>query len=473
MRRASALPAVCALVFLLLAAGAGAEDVTFTFSPPASAEIESVTLRGSFNGWGETPMKSQPDGSWSVTIPLDPGRYQYKFYINGEWPTDMTSGPDEGRPIDPAADAYVADGYDGMNAVRFVGGVEESGPSEELAAEMSDLFAKMKESAGTMSITIYPIIMLGEPHRNVAEVAAVFLEAANVKEIEVSEDEFNTSVVSDVWETASSFSTYVRGVELTTDYAMLGEYLGSPETAPAGIEVRSVVVDREGRLVWVDSQKPGDPDFDAIKPDCPMTCTYFMVHRLRTRLGLPDPEREGAPEGRWSAYLNKASGLPSDEEFSAMEERLSAVRDGFASAMLVVFPVLVNDAVSTEHAQSLVKALNEVQTCKAKVAPDAPVLEVEPSPNEAKMLWSLAQSFRQHVRNNAIDGDYALYAQYMVESESGEAHAVHFVVCDAEGDWVVVDLQNSHKPDFQALAPLTEEKCDGLVVIRLGRYLEE
>jgi hypothetical protein len=461
------------LAFLLLAVDAGAEDITFTFSPPASAEIESVTLRGSFNGWGETPMTPQPDGSWSVTTPLDPGKYQYKFYINGEWPADMRSGPNEGRPIDPDADAYAPDGYDGVNAVRFVGSTEKPELGEELTAEMSDRFTKMKESAGTMSITIYPIIMLGQPHRNVAEVAAVLLERANVEEIDVSDDEFNTSAVSSVWETAGSFSTYVRGVEFATDYAMLGEYLGGPDTGPAGIEVRSIIVDREGNLVWVDSQKPGDPDFDVIKPDSPMMCTYFMINRLRTQLGLPDPERKSAPEGRWSAYLNEASARPADEEFAAMEERLSTMRDGFASSALVVFPVLVNSTINTEHAQLLVKALNEGQTCKAKVAPDGLVLEVEPGPNEAKMLWNLARSFRRYVGNNAIDGEYALYAQYIVESESGEAHAVHFVVCDAEGCWVVVDLQNSHQLDFQALAPLTEEKCNGLVITRLGRYLEE
>ncbi|MBE3574308.1 MAG: alpha amylase N-terminal ig-like domain-containing protein [Firmicutes bacterium] len=113
------LAAFSALV--LAASRATAADVTFRYVPPAGEQVTSVSLRGSFNSWGETPMAKSPDGSWSVTIQLAPGEYQYKFFINGQWPRDMAKGPD-GRPIDPAADGYVDDGYGGQNAVRYVGG---------------------------------------------------------------------------------------------------------------------------------------------------------------------------------------------------------------------------------------------------------------------------------------------------------------------------------------------------------------
>jgi glycosidase len=61
-------------------------------------------------------MEKQPDGIWSITIDLEPGEYQYKFYINGKWPQDMSTARD-GGPIDPNAVGYINDGFGGQNAI--------------------------------------------------------------------------------------------------------------------------------------------------------------------------------------------------------------------------------------------------------------------------------------------------------------------------------------------------------------------
>ena len=47
----------------------------------------AVFLAGSFNDWSPTatPMKKANDGQWSASLPLDPGRYEYKFVVDGEW----------------------------------------------------------------------------------------------------------------------------------------------------------------------------------------------------------------------------------------------------------------------------------------------------------------------------------------------------------------------------------------------------
>jgi hypothetical protein len=50
---------------------------------------------------------------------LEPGEYQYKFYINGQWPKDMATARG-GGPVDPEAHGYVDDGFGGQNAVRIV-----------------------------------------------------------------------------------------------------------------------------------------------------------------------------------------------------------------------------------------------------------------------------------------------------------------------------------------------------------------
>ncbi len=79
-----------------------------------------MSLRGTFNDWGEWPMELQPDGFWAITVCLAPGVYEYKFFINGQWPKDMSTARG-GGPVDPDADGYVDDGFGGKNAVRKVG----------------------------------------------------------------------------------------------------------------------------------------------------------------------------------------------------------------------------------------------------------------------------------------------------------------------------------------------------------------
>ncbi|MGB6371412.1 MAG: alpha-amylase family glycosyl hydrolase [Atribacterota bacterium] len=93
-----------------------AAEFTFTYVPLEDEEVVSVSLRGSFNSWGEWPMEKQPDGTWSITVDLEPGEYQYKFFINGKWPQDMSTAR-AGGPVDPNAIGYVNDGFGGQNAI--------------------------------------------------------------------------------------------------------------------------------------------------------------------------------------------------------------------------------------------------------------------------------------------------------------------------------------------------------------------
>lgn len=50
-------------------------------------EATAVYLAGTFNDWSPeaTPLSREEGGPWKVTIPLEPGRYEYKFLIDGQW----------------------------------------------------------------------------------------------------------------------------------------------------------------------------------------------------------------------------------------------------------------------------------------------------------------------------------------------------------------------------------------------------
>ena len=97
----------------------GRVPVTFTYDP-GNRTVTAVSLRGSFNDWGEWPMEKD-NGVWTTTVCLAPGKYQYKYFIDGQWVKDM-SDDGTGKPYDPEADGYAPDGYGGKNAVRIVEG---------------------------------------------------------------------------------------------------------------------------------------------------------------------------------------------------------------------------------------------------------------------------------------------------------------------------------------------------------------
>jgi hypothetical protein len=50
-----------------------------------------VQVAGDFNGWdpADTPLEPMANGAWTVTIPLEPGRYEYMFVVDGDrWVAD-------------------------------------------------------------------------------------------------------------------------------------------------------------------------------------------------------------------------------------------------------------------------------------------------------------------------------------------------------------------------------------------------
>ena len=56
----------------------------FAFQAPANRQ---VSLAGDFNNWDTkaAPMQKGPDGIWRLSVPLKPGRYEYRFYADGVW----------------------------------------------------------------------------------------------------------------------------------------------------------------------------------------------------------------------------------------------------------------------------------------------------------------------------------------------------------------------------------------------------
>jgi len=144
-------------------------------------------------------------------------------------------------------------------------------------------------------------------------------------------------------------------------------------------------------------------------------------------------------------------------------------------ATLVVFPVRVriaDNAADAASAADLAKMINDAGMCKAEPAKQPLLLKAsQEDPNEAKVLWDLAREFRDYVKKNPTDADYVLYADCRFNPEHWEQGFVHFIVCDRKGEWVIVDLQNSHHRDYQSIKPTSREGCNKILIKRLESYL--
>jgi 1,4-alpha-glucan branching enzyme len=59
------------------------KPVNFTCVAP---EAQAVFLTGDFNDWdpGSHPMKRQPDGAWTVQVPLPHGHHHYRYVVDGK-----------------------------------------------------------------------------------------------------------------------------------------------------------------------------------------------------------------------------------------------------------------------------------------------------------------------------------------------------------------------------------------------------
>lgn len=82
-------------------------DVRIEFVRPGASR---VFLAGSFNDWRPTatPMVLIADGRWIKQLRLPPGRYEYRFIVDGEWITD------------PEAPEQTPNPYGGCNSVLWV-----------------------------------------------------------------------------------------------------------------------------------------------------------------------------------------------------------------------------------------------------------------------------------------------------------------------------------------------------------------
>jgi len=59
----------------------------FSLSAP---QAQSVSIAGDFNQWNLSShlLKMDDKGIWRISLALNPGQYEYRFFVDGEWQND-------------------------------------------------------------------------------------------------------------------------------------------------------------------------------------------------------------------------------------------------------------------------------------------------------------------------------------------------------------------------------------------------
>lgn len=345
-----------------------------------------------------------------------------------------------------------------------------------LAQQSGDAAGSPPARVSENSITVYPILITPSENMTLelttrfAVVVGTFLERAGLEHVDIAKRAFRQPESKNLLEAAKAFGTFVAAEPVKTEYALLGEIIHSSRKVQA---IRTIVVDKEGNVVLADEDNQHTfAQTSNIAPKNPMMCCVFLARKVQKLWGLADPLRKEGPPGKLEARLRNEAGAPSRQEREQMATRFRSMQANLANARLTVYPV--RSAADKRCAEQLAGMLNEQGICTCEVAQEGPSFAVKGHFDEQKVLWDTAKAFRDYLRANPADTEYALYADYGIgRGSSGQAKVghVHFLVCDRAGDWVLVDYQNSHHRDFLRINPRSSEDCNRLVSERLKGYL--
>ncbi|PIV20870.1 MAG: hypothetical protein COZ69_16395 [Deltaproteobacteria bacterium CG_4_8_14_3_um_filter_45_9] len=70
----------------------------FSLSVP---QAQSVSIAGDFNQWNPSshPLKMDDKGIWRISLTLNPGQYEYRFFVDGEWQNDSNCSSSVENPF--------------------------------------------------------------------------------------------------------------------------------------------------------------------------------------------------------------------------------------------------------------------------------------------------------------------------------------------------------------------------------------
>lgn len=311
------------------------------------------------------------------------------------------------------------------------------------------------------TLAVLPVKLVDDLSRKVGDALGLVLEQGGMPNVIPAAGKFEPPAGA-VWEEMPALlAAYLKQNPPGSEYVMFAEFRGQPPAkGERGVveAVRAIVMDRAGTAVWQTHQQAGEAVFDAVKPMDPMTCCVLVAECLRRegRLDTAAPaarETIRARQGRMAQLWAERAGLPPDEEFDAMAARAREFRRGGENASLIIYAAKFGAAGREGDAAAVVEVLQARRKASARAAAQILAIDVAPDSNAQKQLWELAKAFRKHMVEQPLDSGYGLCVCFVpVQDEKFEPR---LVVCDHEGEWVMVEM---------TIKAMSAEQCADWVV---------
>lgn len=303
-------------------------------------------------------------------------------------------------------------------------------------------------------LTVHPVLLAGHASPEATDALGVLLERAGASDLTIATTAFAPDRERTPQDQAAAFAVFAR--DGGQGQALLADLLGTPGRGVD--EVRGVLTDRAGNVLWQTRLRPGDPAFDRARPNEPMACLLLLVQELRPVLQLGDPQRSNLPPGPLATRLQAKAGVPDAAELQAMQQRLVVARGAGKELPLVVLPPRLSNRFDSQLAAQLADHLRRAGYRQVRAADQGLPYSSQASPNEQRVLWSAARSLRE-LQAKAGGTEYVVACDLLF-GPGDQLGAVHTFLLAPNGELVWVDYQNDHHDDFRAMAG--HAACDGL-----------
>ena len=163
-----------------------------------------------------------------------------------------------------------------------VGAFAEQTPQKAgISPEQQKRMELMRSRGPDASLAILPIrVSLPPEFRDrVSLIVGILLEKGGLKNIQLGKGDFDPGNTNSMEGIAASLGEFVRKNPITTEYALYAEYHGDSQRTID--ELRAIVVNKAGEVVWTDRLTPQDEAFRKVGDPDAMGFSVLLVERLR------------------------------------------------------------------------------------------------------------------------------------------------------------------------------------------------
>lgn len=249
----------------------GEGGIVFSLEAP---DAQNVFLAGDFNNWNaqDLALVQQDSGSWSLILALNPGSYEYKFIVDGNWVEDPDNPEKKSDPFGGSNSLVTVDD-NGIVAST----VSTAAPASETVVPAASSSSDDIKVGAPRAVEGGVLFTYRDPGAGSVNLAGSFNGWDAMSVPLVNDGTGNWAVVSDLGEGEHEYK-----------FVIDGEWLADPENPdtksdPYGGSNSLVIVGADGNLLAAAAPEQGD---DSSKPNTNLNTKLHLGGRYLTRFEM-------------------------------------------------------------------------------------------------------------------------------------------------------------------------------------------